>query len=332
MSDEYYKLLNVDKNASISEIKASYKKLALKYHPDKCKPEEREANEAEFKKIKTAYETLSDENKRRQYDLGGGGGVGGSGIDGMNFQNFFNIFDNMNPMNNMNEQMYNITVNVPVSMVEVYTGSIKTVKYNKNIKCETCNCKGYINPEDVNRCNMCNGQGFVEQIVQMGFLRQIIKNHCNSCRGKGTIVITPCTTCNGNKIISTEASVNLKFPKGIKNNDSINLKQKGNYYPNTNYTTDLIIIANIQPHPDFTREDNNLVTTMTISLAEALKGFKKIIKFLDDTDLEIVSTSILNPNSTIIIPDKGIKTGSLIVKFNIEFPTNLDDFKTQLLD
>lgn len=317
MSDEYYNILGVDKNASISDIKAAYKKLALKYHPDKCKPEEREANEAEFKKIKTAYETLSDENKRREYDLGDSLGSMGS------FHNFFNLFEQQ-------EQMFNITINVPVTLLEVYTGAIKTVNYNKNVKCETCNCKGYLKPEDVNRCSPCNGSGFIDQIIQMGFLRQIMKNQCPNCQGKGTIILKPCNSCGGNKIISKEVSVNLKFPKGIKNGDSINLKQKGNYYVKSGYTTDLIIIANIQSHPNFIREDGNLVTTLTISLAEALKGFTKIIKFIDDTDLEIVSTSIINPTSTITIPDKGIKNGSLVVKFNIEFPTDLQEFKNQI--
>jgi len=317
MSDDYYNILGIDKNASISDIKAAYKKLALKYHPDKCKPEEREANEAEFKKIKTAYETLSDENKKREYDLGGSLGSMGS------FHNFFNLFETQ-------EQMYNITVNVPVTLLEVFTGAIKTVNYNKNVRCETCDCKGYLKPEDVNRCSPCNGTGFIDQIIQMGFLRQIMKNQCNSCQGKGTVILKPCNMCNGNKIISKEVSVNLKFPKGIKNGDSINLKQKGNYYAKSNFTTDLIIIANILPHPDFIREDVNLVTTLTISLAEALKGFTKIIKFIDDTDLEIVSTTIINPTSTITIPNKGIKNGSLVVKFKIEFPIDLQDFKNQI--
>lgn len=317
MSEDYYKILDVDKNASISDIKSAYKKLALKYHPDKCKPEEREANEAEFKKIKTAYETLSDENKRREYDLGGNLGNMGS------FHNFFNLFEQQ-------EQMYNITVNVPVTLLEVYTGAIKTVSYNKNIKCDTCDCKGYLKPEDVNRCSPCNGTGFIDQIIQMGFLRQIMKNQCPSCQGKGTIILKPCSSCGGNKVISKEVSVNLKFPKGIKNGDSINLKQKGNYYVKSGFTTDLIIIANIQTHPNFVREDCNLVTTLTISLAEALKGFTKVIKFIDDTDLEIVSNSIINPTSTIVVADKGIKGGSLIVKFNIEFPTDLQEFKNQI--
>lgn len=317
MSEDYYKILDVDKNAPVSDIKSAYKKLALKYHPDKCKPEEREANEAEFKKIKTAYETLSDENKRREYDLGGNLGNMGS------FHNFFNLFEQQ-------EQMYNITVNVPVTLLEVYTGSIKTVNYNKNVRCDTCDCKGYLKPEDVNRCSPCNGTGFIDQIIQMGFLRQIMKNQCPSCQGRGTVVLKPCVSCGGNKVISKEVSVNLKFPKGIKNGDSINLKQKGNYYGKSGFTTDLIIIANVQSHPNFVREDCNLVTTLDISLAEALKGFTKVIKFIDDTDLEIVSNSIINPTSTITIADKGIKGGSLVVKFKIKFPTDLQEFKNQI--
>lgn len=321
----YYEILNVNKNASLSEIKAAYKKLALKHHPDKCKPEEREANENEFKKINLAYETLSDDSKRKDYDLQQSlGGMSMNGMGSMGGFNFFNFFE-------QNEQMYNINLTVNLTLYEVYTGIVKSVNYSKTVACDTCSCKGYLNQEDVNTCTSCNGTGFIDQIIQMGFLRQILKNQCNNCHGKGTIILKPCQSCKGNKTILKDVSVNLKFPKGIKNGDSINLNQKGNYYVGSNYTTDLIITAHIEPHPIYTRVNNDLIMTLNITLVEALKGFTKTVKFIDDTDLEIVSTSILNPSSVMTIPNKGIKSGSLIIKFNIEFPTDLQEFKTQLL-
>lgn len=317
----YYEILNVNKNASLSEIKAAYKKLALKHHPDKCKPEEREANENEFKKINLAYETLSDDSKRKDYDLQqslGGMGLGGMGnVGGFNFFNFFE----------QNEQMYNINLTVNLTLYEVYTGTVKSVNYSKTVACDTCSCKGYLNQEDVNTCTSCNGTGFIDQVIQMGFLRQILKNQCNSCKGKGTIILKPCQSCKGNKTVLKDVSVNLKFPKGIKNGDSINLNQKGNYYVGGNYTTDLLITVHIEPHPIYTRMNNDLTMTLNITLVEALKGFTKTVKFIDDTDLEIVSTSILNPSSVMTLPNKGIKNGSLIIKFNIEFPTDLQEFK-----
>lgn len=319
----YYEILNVNKNASLSEIKAAYKKLALKHHPDKCKPEEREANENEFKKINLAYETLSDDSKRKDYDLqqslGSMGNIGGMG-PGFNFFNFFE----------QNEQMYNINLTVNLTLYEVYTGTVKSVNYSKTVACDTCSCKGYMNQEDVNMCTSCNGTGFIDQVIQMGFLRQILKNQCNSCNGKGTMILKPCQSCKGNKTVLKDVSVNLKFPKGIKNGESINLKQKGNYYVGSNFTTDLIITVHIEQHPIYTRVNNDLTMTLNITLVEALKGFTKIVKFIDDTDLEIVSTSILNPSSVMTLPNKGIKSGSLIIKFNIEFPTDLQEFKTHL--
>jgi DnaJ-class molecular chaperone len=314
----FYEILQVDKTASASEIKSSYKKLALKYHPDKCKPEEREQNEIEFKKITNAYETLSDEQKRREYDLQQ------SGDFFPGFGNFFNIFEQQ-------EQMYNITVHISLTMEEVYTGVVKNVAYSKHEKCVDCNCKGYINPQDMTSCSLCNGTGFQDQIIQMGFMRQILKSQCNNCKGKGSIITKPCSTCTGHKYVSKEASVNLKFPRGIKNGDSVTLKNKGNYYSQTNYTTDLIVIAQILPHELYIRESQqDLSTVLHITLSEALKGFSKTIKFLDNSNLDIVSDSIVNPSSVITIPNKGIKNGMLFVRFNIEFPKDLSTFLSEI--
>ncbi len=309
MSD-FYEILNINKNASESEIKAAYKKLALKYHPDKCKPEEREENEIKFKKIKHAYESLTNK------------------VDGFQpgFQsNFFQMFEQQQ------HQVFNITVYVPLTFKEVYTGVIKNVVYNKTEKCVTCDSKGYINHEDINSCSYCNGTGYIDQIIDMGFIRQIMKNNCNHCKGQGTMILKPCAGCNGNKIITKEIDIKIKFSRGIKNGDSIVLKNKGNYY--NNCITDLIVIAQVLPHDSYTRINNNdLFITLDISLTDALKGFKKTIKFIDDSEFEFQSTSILNPSSIVKVPDKGIvKKGELVVKFNIKFPTNLQDFINEIV-
>jgi molecular chaperone DnaJ len=287
----FYEILQVDKNASTSEIKSSYKKLALKYHPDKCKSEEREQNEIEFKKITNAYETLSDEHKRREYDLQQ------SGNFFHHFGNFFNIFEQ--------ENMYDITVYISLTLEEVYTGIVKNVAYSKHEKCVDCNCKGYISPQDITTCSSCNGSGFFDQIIQMGFLQQLVKSQCNNCKGKGSIITKPCQTCTGHKYILREVNINLKFPQGIKNGDSVTLKNKGNYYYQMNCTTNLIVIAQVLPHELYIRENqHDLSIILHITLAEALKGFSKTITFLDNSNLDIVSNSIVTPSSIINIPNR----------------------------
>lgn len=310
-----YEILQVDKNASTLEIKSSYKKLALKYHPDKCKPEEREQNEIEFKKITNAYQTLSNDQKRREYDLKQSGNF---------FPNFFNIFEQQ-------ENMYDITVYITLTLEEVYSGVVKNVAYSKHEKCVDCNCKGYINSQDVTKCTVCNGIGFQDQIIQMGFIQQIMKSQCNNCKGQGSIITKPCPTCTGHKYIIKEVNINLKFPKGIKNGDSVTLKNKGNYYSQINCTTDLNVIAQVLPHKLYVRENqHDLTTVLSIKLSEALKGFSKTITFLDNSNLDIVSNSIVTPSSIITIPNKGIKNGVLFVKFNIEFPKDLSTFLSEI--
>ncbi len=324
MSD-FYEILNINKNASESEIKAAYKKLALKYHPDKCKPEEREENEIKFKTIKNAYESLLNKNK----DLDGFPTGFSHGFSSGFPPNFFSMFEQQQQQQQQ-QQVFNITVYVPLTLKDVYTGVIKNVNYNKTEKCVTCDSKGYINKEDINYCSYCNGTGYIDQIIDMGFIRQIIKSNCNHCKSQGTIILKPCTSCNGNKIISKDVDIKIKFSRGIKNGDSIILKNKGNYY--NNCITDLIVIAQILPHDSYTRINNNdLFITLDVSLIDALKGFTKTLKFIDDSEFEFKSTSILNPSSIVKISDKGIvKKGELIIKFNIIFPTNLQDFINEI--
>lgn len=321
----HYETLQIDKNASITEIKASYKKLALKYHPDKCKAEERERNEIEFKKIQNAYEILSNIQKRQQYDFEQSGGGGGIPFPA----GFENIFGNFL---GQRSQMYNITVHVSLTLEEVYTGITKSVHYSINEKCEECKSKGYKNPQDVITCNECKGNGYIQQVMQMGFLQQIIQRPCETCHQCGIIITTPCNLCSGRKYVVKDKTVNLKFPKGITHGKTITLKKKGNYYAETDFTTDVIVVANILPHDIYTRDEHhNLFTTFNISLVEALKGFERSIKYLDGTDLSIVSDSIIEPTSVLTYPNRGItESGTLRIKFYITFPTSLDEFLKEI--
>ena len=314
--ENLYEILGLDKNASEKEIKTAFKKLALKYHPDKCKtPDEKESNEAEFKKISAAYDTLSNPEKRSQYDMGGVGSVGCG-----NANQFFNFFNVVN-------QSSNVMVTVQLTLEEVYTGIIKTIKYNKNVFCDTCCGKGHSNlPDSVATCQHCNGSGYFEQVLNMGFMTQVIKSHCPHCHGRGIFIIKVCETCRGNLYVSKDVSVKLKFAKGTLDGESVVLKQRGNTVGH-NMHTDLIVTTQIKPHPVFTRvNQSDLLMTMDISLVEALCGFEKQFKHLDDEELTVKSESIVNPNSKLTMHNKGIKNGSLVIKFNIKFPTELTTF------
>lgn len=340
MSDEnLYEILGLDKNATEKDIKTAYKKLALKYHPDKCAattPEEKDANEAEFKKMSRAYDVLSDPEKRLQYDttgvVGGGSGVGGGGGGMGDLFNFFNTMHHTTThggggINNA----ANITVTVELTLEEVYTGTVKMIKYNKNIFCETCSGKGHANtPDAVSSCAPCNGTGFFEQTINMGFMTQMIKSHCHNCRGRGVIISQVCETCKGGLFVMKQFDLKLKFAKGTQHKETVVLPQRG-HTVGVNMYTDLIVTARVKSHPVFTRlNPHDLSMTMDISLLEALTGFSRTFKHLDGEEVKLESESIVNPETRMVMNDKGINGGTLFIKFHIIFPTDLAVFMKEM--
>jgi DnaJ-class molecular chaperone len=318
-----YEILNVSKDATPAEIKSAYKKLALQFHPDKCSPSDREKNEVEFKKIKSAYEVLSNADRKLEYDMQQSGEVhhtfGG-------FHNLFSFFG-------QHEQMFNITVRVTLTLEEVYKGVVKNIVYERNETCSGCNGVGFRDSSDKETCTHCSGSGAVQQMLQMGFMQHIVRNMCNACKGKGVIIVNPCKTCDGAMYEVRSCTVNLKFPRGTKDGDTLVLKNKGHYYKQYKMTSDLIIITQIEPHPTFTRVNkNDLAIRVDISLVEALRGFKKSVVFLDGTNVDIVSTSIVKPSSTMTMPDRGLnRNGSLIITFHVVFPEDVDTFMADMV-
>lgn len=336
MSDEnLYEILGLDKNATDKEIKTAYKKLALKYHPDKCAAttqEEKDANEAEFKKISSAYDVLSDPEKRLQYDTTGVvGGVSGGGGGMGDLFNFFNTMHHTAGGGTSNSCGVNISVTVELSLEEVYTGTVKMIKYNKSIFCETCSGKGHANtPDSVASCSPCNGTGFFEQTINMGFMTQMIKSHCHNCRGRGVVITQVCETCKGGLFVTKQFDLKLKFAKGTQHKESVVLRQRG-HTVGVNMYTDLVVTARVKSHPVFTRiNQHDLSMTMDISLVDALTGFVREFKHLDGEELKVESESIVSPESRIVMKDKGINGGALFIKFHILFPTDLGVFMNEM--
>jgi molecular chaperone DnaJ len=328
-SPTHYDILGVSSTADEKEIKLAYRKLALKLHPDKCKPEEKEYNESEFKKVSLAYDILSDSKKRQTYDLKlQGGSMSGSFFHGSADNSFGNLFANF--FQNTRDVL---SVCVNLSLDEVVAGVIKTIKYTRIEFCNTCSGKGYENDCDVSKCNQCNGAGQIDRVVNMGFFQQIFREMCNGCNATGKMILKPCRVCNGKVTFERETSVKIKISPGVKNDDSIVLKNKGNQIAKDMYT-DLNIIVKVAKHKLYERiNDKDLKTIVSINLVEALCGFKKDIPYLNGESINITQNEIVNPTSTILIPDKGVYNGgNLHVGFNIEFPTNLSKFLGDLHD
>lgn len=323
-SPTHYEILGVDQNASDKDIKAAYRKLALKLHPDKCPSDKKDEYEAEFKKVSVAYDVLSNPKKRQDYDLQLQGGPSlqdmfkGGGGGGNPFENIFNFFQGTRDVP---------TVVVNLTLEDVVNGVVKSVKYMRIEFCNTCLGKGYESESDVAKCNQCNGTGQVDRVLNMGFFQQVFREMCHNCQATGKMILKPCRVCHGKLTFEKEATVKIKISPGVKHNDSIVLKNKGNQIAQDMYT-DLNIVVKVAKHKVYERiSDKDLKTQVTISLSDALCGFEKELQFLDGTSFTVSSKEIVNPETVTIIENKGVyKNGKLHVMYNIEFPKELGTF------
>ena len=356
MADQdYYDILNVSKNASPEEIKKNYRKMSLKWHPDKYKGDDTSLALEKFSNIKEAYEVLSDPKKRKSYDEFGKdfekyesfrgadfGGMGGMSMGGMGggmggMGGIFNLFRQGFgvPFGGAaaEEQIeMDIVKRMSISFPEAYVGVTKKFAYKKTINCETCNGIGALSKEYIDSCNGCNGRGFVMKQQQVNqFMISQSQSVCNQCSGKGVKIREgkECTSCNGKKHIQKETEINIPVPAGIEDGHKLVVRGYGNYV--NNQKGNLIILVNIiedDKYDMWERKGQNLYYNINITLGEALCGFQKSITHLNGQQLVIKSDNVIKPNQKKLISEEGMfylnskKKADLFLKFNIIFPSD----------
>lgn len=343
MPKEYYNLLEVDENASPDQIKTNYKKLALKYHPDRNK--EKGAEEM-FKKISRAYEVLSDPQKRANYDRGfdesnNNGNVdlndilnnvfGGSfNMGGFNmFQDMFGFqFNNKNQKNKAPEKY----VNVEISLEDLYKGTIyKSFVFLKR-KCSDCDGVGGKNK----KCDQCNGAGKIQKVIQQGNMVQTFISECSKCNSSGNIIISNCEKCKGNGVLEQSFPIEVSIDKGALNGSTITLKDQGDDYKGC-IRGDLILKLKELKHSIFKRNGNDLIYDMEISLLEALGGFEYNLLHVNEKILHLKSNEIVDHNQVTVIENYGMpimgsnRFGNLIINYKIKYPDHLSDKKLKIL-
>lgn len=330
-SENLYDVLNVTRNAQPDEIKKSFRKLAMENHPDKG------GNEDKFKKINEAYSVLSDENKRRNYDMTGsidennnmGGvdindilknvfGMGGGPGFSFSFEQGFGMGDQFQARKPRKECDL---IEVGIDINDINYGNTKKVEFEMLDMCNKCNGIGSIDPSNIISCISCEGKGIVLQ--QLGPFMQRIQ--CPSCMGKCCIIKNPCSQCKGEKQVFNKKIFELKIPKGISNNHEIKMENKGSYNVQTKQTKDIIFRFIYKIDKPYTIDENSNVTyTMHITIEELLAGFRKNIMLYRD-NVTISSEKYFNPNKPILIKDKGLfnikrqKNGDLYFKFIIDY-------------
>lgn len=337
----FYDLLNVKPDATPEELKKSYRKLALKCHPDK-NPDDPSAAE-KFKQISQAYEVLSDPKKRDLYDkVGeqglkeGGGGEGGFSSPMDIFDMFFGGGRGRGRKENKGKDVIH---QLGVSLEDMYNGSTRKLALQKNVICEKCSGRGG-KEGAVQKCTTCKGTGTQVLLNQLGAgMYQQIHTQCRECDGQGE-KINPkdkCTTCNGKKIVHERKILEVHIDKGMEDGQKITFHGEGDQSPGLE-PGDIIIILEEKEHALFKRKDMDLFMKVDINLNEALCGFKKSIKTLDNRYIIISSLpgEFIKPNCIKAVLNEGMpmykspfEKGRLIITFNVKFPdSNQIDLKT----
>lgn len=340
MSDtlDYYSILGVSKTASIDEIRKAYLKQSLRWHPDKVSHEEKQTATDKFSSINEAYEVLSNEQKRSQYDMFGKNQQPEWSNTGFNPQNIFNqfmggnfgnIFGNFINMNNAQQtNVQKQEVKVFINLELAYKGGIVAMPYNKNIQCKTCNGKGGGNILD--NCPKCKGAKHIAVTQNMGPIKLMVNVPCNQCHATGQSSV--CNDCHGNGLTNVQTSIELNIPRGTCPGHNIKLEKLGSENKETGEPSDLNIILMDDNNGKFNewyrdeKSPEDLHVKLTLTLSEAICGWTREIKLLDNTMIDIRWNKCSTPNSRFKISDYGFfingtdKRGNLILDIEIKWP------------
>ncbi len=265
MSKNYYEILGVEKTATEDEIKKAYRKLSMKYHPDKTDGDKE--SEEKFKQIAEAYEVLSKPDKRSQYDSGG------SSFGGFTAQDMHEAFRAaFSGSHNRFKVGGNIQVNVGLTLEEMFTGVSKKLKFDKYCSCKACNGNGSKDGKHINKCQVCNGSG--RERIKFGPFREIETN-CRHCEGEGQFASELCSVCNGTKLVLENVEVDVVFPAGVYDGWYREVPGRGHDSANGKGIPGLLVIV-VQEikHKDFERHGDNLVYHLELSFVDALFGTK----------------------------------------------------------
>ena len=345
----YYDILGVDKKATPEEIKAAYRKLAMKYHPDRNQGNEEAAEK--FKEVNEAHETLSDQQKRAAYDyelehpgMGGfGGGFGGFGGGAGGFEDISDIFSSFfgggfgggarSPQSQVGED---IQREMTLSFMDAAKGCRKTFAYMRNEPCSSCRGTGAKNGTAYNTCSRCQGQGVIQQVQNTMFGRTIRQSVCPDCGGSGRKITDKCPDCKGKGAQRKETTVTIDIPAGVDNGSYMKKKGMGQAAPNGGAPGDLIILFRVEPHKIFVREQFNLKVDLYVPYKTAVLGGTVKVPTIDDTfDLNIPEGT--QSGTVFTVRGKGIRsvrggTGNLIVRVIVEVPVKLSKEQKKTLE
>lgn len=347
MASDYYKTLGVEKNASAEDLKKAYRKLAMKYHPDKNKDDK--VAEAKFKEISEAYDVLKDDQKRAAYDrfgsaafdgsMGGGrgGGFNPGGMSG--FGGFSDIFEDM--FGDMmggggrggNTRGSDLQYTMEITLEEAYHGKDATIKIPVNDTCDKCNGSGAEGNKGAETCPTCNGAGRVR--MQQGFFT--IERTCATCGGVGSVIKDPCKKCGGSGRIRKEKTLKVSIPKGIDSGRRIRLSGEGEAGMRGAPSGDLYVLVSIKPHKLFKRDGANLYCRVPIPMTTATLGGEIEVASVDGSRNNVKIAPGTQTGQQMRLKGKGMNImrsvayGDLYIEIFVETPMNLNVKQKDLL-
>ena len=341
---DYYDVLGVSKDADEKEIKKAYRKQAMKFHPDRNNGDK--AAEEKFKEANEAYETLSDSNKKANYDrfghngpqgFGGGssGGFGGSS----GFEDIFSSFfggGGSRGGRTVNNSGSDLRYNLEITLEEAAFGAEKEVSYKRNGKCGVCNGTGGKPDSKKENCPVCKGKGEIREVQRSIFGEFVNSRTCDHCHGTGKVYSEKCGTCNGSGIAKEKIKKSIKVPAGIEDGQKMRLRGYGEAGKNGGEFGDLFIYIYVKQHEIFERVGNDVACEVPISFATAVIGGEIEVPTLDGT-IKMKIPAGTQSEKVFRLRDKGISysrgygKGDQLVKIVVETPTNLTEKQKDLL-
>lgn len=353
---DYYEILGVNRNAPAEEIKKAYRKLAMQYHPDR-NPDDKQAEE-KFKEAAEAYEILSHEEKRNQYDRFGHDGVRGSSFGSEGFSSVNDIFSHFSDIfsgSSIFEDFFgggysrgqsrrrsggipgaDLRVTLKLSLEEIATGISKKIKIRKYVKCPDCGGSGAEAGTSLKTCPVCQGSGEVKTVSRSVFGQFVNITACNNCNGEGKIIESPCKKCFGDGRYNDEATLTVDVPAGVQDGNYLTLRGEGNAGKRGGPNGNIIVIFNELKHKHFVRNDDDIIYDLFITFPQAALGAELEVPTLTGKAMLKVDAGT-QPGKLLKMKNKGIRhlqysgTGDQIVRVNVVIPQRLNSKEKELL-
>lgn len=340
MAKDYYRILGVSRNATQDEIKSAFRKLALKYHPDR-NPGNKEA-EAKFKEINEAYEVLSNPEKRRLYDAYGEDGLRegfGNFSDFGGFREFEDIFSGVfesffGDLHSRRRKTRgdDLKYDLEITLEDAFKGAKIDFEYERLDICEACQGKGAKDSASIKRCPTCGGRGRVQ--YSQGFFS--FTQTCPRCHGEGRVITEPCKECGGRGVSNKKNKISVKIPQGVDNGTVLRVRGGGDVSQD-GYAGDLYLEIKIKHHHHFEREGSDLVYNLNIDVWDAILGCEVEVPLIEGGRITLKVPPGTQHGKILRISDKGMylpnskKRGDLLVRVGVSLPQELSDEQRELI-